>query len=151
MDHTKWLLLIGTSLVGLVLIVVWLVGGGADGTPDDQLEEIAATTAADMSNDMAPSPDDEDSGSTGGSGTATEEGPAETAGITDEGLAELATTTEELSIEACHQFEEGRTVADFADWFEKQFQGDEVERADVFRAVLTRALTDECPEVVPDS
>jgi hypothetical protein len=149
MDQTKWLLLIGTSLVGLVLIVVWQVSGGADGTPDDQpgggaSGDIATTSASDISNDQAPASNDD-------SETAIDEESAAPAGTSEEGADDPGPTTEELSMEACEQFEDGHTVADFAEWFEEQFEGDEAERADVFRAVLTEALTDECPEVVPDS
>jgi hypothetical protein len=155
MDQTKRLLLIGTSLVGLVVVAVWLVGGGADGTPDDQpggvaSGDVAATSTSDISNEMAPVSNDEDLGATEDPETPTEEESAALAGRS-EGSDEPALTTKELSMEACEQFEDGHTVADFAKWFEEQFQGDESERADVFRAVLTQALTDECPEVIPDS
>jgi hypothetical protein len=150
LDRTKRLLLIGTALVGLVIFAVWLAGGGADGTPDPQPGEAASgavgatSTSGDPSGSAVP-------GSASDSGTVIEEGQAEPAGTTEDSSAVTAATTEELSAEACAQFEAGDTVADFAEWFEDQFQGAEAERVEVFRAVLTRALTEECPEVVPDT
>jgi hypothetical protein len=149
LDRTKRLLLIGTALIGLVVFAVWLAAGGADGTPDQKPGEAASGDVGATSTSGVPT-GQAVPGSAPDSGTATEEGQAEPTGTTGGSSAVIAATTEELSAEACAQFEEGRTVADFAEWFEDQFQGNEAERVEVFRAVLTRALTEECPEVVPE-
>lgn len=139
MDSTKRLLFfIGTGLVGLLVIAVWLAAGGAGDATGDQ------PRGADGANVGATSlPDDSDDADPGAAVEADEAAdPDDSAGDAD--------TVGEFSSEACNQFEGGSTVADFAEWFEEHSEGTEEERAELFRAVITRALTEECPEVIPD-
>jgi len=49
--------------------------------------------------------------------------------------------------EACRQFQSGATVADFAVWFETNWDGADIEAA--FREVIEDAVTRVCPQVVP--
>lgn len=50
---------------------------------------------------------------------------------------------------ACSRFREGDTVIEFAAWFEVEVDlAVEAER-ELFQAIIARALTESCPEVVP--
>jgi hypothetical protein len=51
--------------------------------------------------------------------------------------------------EACSQFRSGATVADFADWLVSETGSSGEDVRDLFRTAVERALTTECPEVVP--
>lgn len=53
--------------------------------------------------------------------------------------------------EACAQFRAGATVADFADWLVRDAGSSGEEVRDLFRSAVERALTKDCPEVVPSS
>ena len=68
------------------------------------------------------------------------------------GSSDDAETTSDESVsvavdEACRQFESGATVAEFAVWFETNWEGANIEAA--FREVIEDAVTRVCPQVVP--
>jgi hypothetical protein len=50
---------------------------------------------------------------------------------------------------ACAQFRNGATVVQFAEWFEAEIGTVGPEEEELFRAIVLRALTDSCPEVIP--
>jgi hypothetical protein len=50
---------------------------------------------------------------------------------------------------ACAQFRDGVTVLEFADWFEANVGTVGPEEEELFRAIVLRALTESCPEVIP--
>jgi hypothetical protein len=50
---------------------------------------------------------------------------------------------------ACAQFANGTTVVQFAEWFEAEVGTVGPEEEELFRAIVLRALTDSCPEVIP--
>ncbi len=52
--------------------------------------------------------------------------------------------------EACRQFRSGLTVADFANWFADGFEGDQTPNDEMFQEIVELAITERCPEVVPD-
>lgn len=90
-------------------------------------------------------------------GEATEEATATTrvaAYDPDGNAAEVLAAADPLDVatrEACVQLRAGRTVADFAAWFESGLEEVTEADRDLFRRVVERAIVEECPEVLPDS
>lgn len=134
----RLLFLLGVSLVGLVVVIVWFAVAGGNGDTNDQSQSPGQTSTT-----ATPASDQLD-------GAAGRGAPNAGSGPGDE-PENSADSVDELSSEACNQFEQGGTVAEFAEWFEDQFQDSDSERADIFRMVITQALEEDCPEVVPDS
>lgn len=137
----RLLFLIGTGVVGWVVFFAWLVGGGGD--TDDRVQETGQPEQVGTV-EQTSVPDQSAAADPGGGAEA---GVA----AADDEPGGDADMVQELSAEACARFEQGQTVAEFAAWFEDQYPGSEDEVAAMFRAVVARALQEECPEVIPDS
>ena len=75
--------------------------------------------------------------------------PTETSSPDGVAAAEAGDSIGAAVAEACEQFRSGSTVAEFALWFEGNWDGANAGTEETFRQVIEEALTEECPEVVP--
>jgi hypothetical protein len=66
-----------------------------------------------------------------------------------EGFLRAEDPVEAGAVFACTQFRDGATVVQVADWFEAEVGTVGPEEEELFRAIVLRALTESCPEVVP--
>ncbi|HXV72530.1 MAG TPA: hypothetical protein VEB69_14160 [Acidimicrobiia bacterium] len=118
-------LVVATAAIALAVMVT----SGDGNIPEAGSDGGATAGAGQVSNATGTSPNSDTSGSSGD--------PAPTS---DESVSAAVD-------EACRQFESGATVADFAVWFETNWEGANIEAA--FREVIEDAVTRVCPQVVP--
>lgn len=137
----RLLLLAGICLAGLAVVVIWLMNGSPSDAQAAQTTSMGTSiSTATHSREIYPS------GDTTGEVTeaqASTDGSAKTSASRDED------TVESLTVEACLRFRKGATVAEFSTWFEHNVELGAGSK-EMFGTIISRALTEECPEVVPD-
>lgn len=128
---TRLILALTMVVVAASAVVALIVVSGDDAT---------GTPAGSDSN--APNEATDIIGSSGGDSTDTSSPGGVSAAVAGDSIGAAVA-------EACEQFRSGATVADFALWFEADWDGGDAGTEETFRRVIEQALTEECPEVVP--
>lgn len=142
------LLLTVAVLAALTWAVVAITDPAADGDTAGTVQMAASSGDSAGTVEMAAPTDS-------GAETAQTTTPTRVAAFDPDGdAAEVLAAADPLEVathEACAQWRAGRTVADFAAWFESGLEEVTDADRDLFRRVVERAIVEECPEVVPDS
>lgn len=133
-DNRPWPLLIALLAVAVVVALFVL----ANLTAPDQGGVPAGGVPASS----------DSSGSPGSKGPASSGTPGVSAGVATGDFALGDDPVGDGADLACSRFREGDTVLEFATWFEAQVKLGPAEQQELFQAIVTRALTESCPEVV---